>query len=121
MRKSRESRAGGVGPTNALRPPSMAWRRTRRDKTLRHGVAMTGAAVAAAAALLCGPLTSGPARAAVSWDPGGLPASPGGTGTWNTVAPQWTDGTSAFPWTNDGSQSAIFAGPAGTVTLGVPI
>jgi fibronectin-binding autotransporter adhesin len=46
-------------------------------------------------------------------------AGGGGTGTWDTSAANWFDGTSAGLWVQ--GDSASFAGTAGTVTLGAPI
>ena len=64
-----------------------------------------------------------PANTTAYWDPSGLKASPGsgGTGTWNTAVADW--------WYSGGSSSSnylystsgdnpVFAGTAGTVTLG---
>jgi fibronectin-binding autotransporter adhesin len=42
--------------------------------------------------------------------------SGGGTGTWNVGVGGWEDGASAVDWTN--GENAVFAGTAGTVTLG---
>ena len=43
----------------------------------------------------------------------------GGTGTWDTSASNWFNGSTAVPWTQ--GDSAIFGGTAGTVTLGTAI
>jgi hypothetical protein len=43
----------------------------------------------------------------------------GGTGTWDTSASNWFNGSAAVPWTQ--GNSAVFGGTAGTVTLGAPI
>ncbi|MEZ0259268.1 MAG: autotransporter-associated beta strand repeat-containing protein, partial [Chthoniobacter sp.] len=47
----------------------------------------------------------------------------GGTGTWDTTNLRWWDGASASDqaWVNANSDTAVFAGAAGTVTLGTPI
>jgi len=43
----------------------------------------------------------------------------GGTGTWDTSAANWYNGSAAVPWAQ--GSSAIFGGTAGTVTVGAPI
>ncbi|MBB5031378.1 autotransporter-associated beta strand repeat-containing protein [Prosthecobacter vanneervenii] len=66
------------------------------------------------------------------WDPDGTAAGNnastgaglGGTGTWNTTSSFWWDGVSTDgAWANATSptDTAVFAGAAGTVTLGAPI
>src|SRR3546814_17283606 len=61
------------------------------------------------------------------WDGNGTAVGSGGTGTWNLGNPNWSpngDGVSgpySTPWSNAALDNAIFAGTAGTVTLGVPI
>ncbi|WNL44325.1 autotransporter outer membrane beta-barrel domain-containing protein [Dyella sp. BiH032] len=60
------------------------------------------------------------------WDVNSGSAGSGGTGTWNTVAPYWnaaSDGVAGpfYTWDNASLDNAIFAGTAGTVTLGAPI
>ncbi|HVM51102.1 MAG TPA: LamG-like jellyroll fold domain-containing protein [Candidatus Acidoferrum sp.] len=52
------------------------------------------------------------------WDPGFTHTSPGsgGTGTWDPTTPNWFLGSADAAWPNDGL--AVFAGSAGTVTLG---
>jgi hypothetical protein len=65
--------------------------------------------------------------ATLYWDGGttdilanGNGSSGGGSGTWNTTITNW-DGGSGVPhvvWNNSNSDSATFAGTAGTVTLG---
>src|SRR3546814_9155193 len=71
-----------------------------------------------------------PASAAGSyrfWDGNGTAWGSGGTGTWNLGNLNWRpkgDGVSgpySTPWSNAALDNAIFAGTAGTVTLGVPI
>ncbi|HSH39583.1 MAG TPA: autotransporter-associated beta strand repeat-containing protein [Chthoniobacterales bacterium] len=61
-----------------------------------------------------------PSRAQTSqyWDINGSASGFGGTGTWDTVTPNWNDSTgtgTAAPWTN--GNNAFFQGTAGTVTL----
>src|SRR3546814_7187233 len=61
------------------------------------------------------------------WDGNGTAVGSGGTGTWNLGNLNWSpnvDGVSgpySTPWSNAALDNAIFAGTAGTVTLGVPI
>jgi fibronectin-binding autotransporter adhesin len=75
-------------------------------------------------------LAAGPAGAAdFYWDSdAGTSLAIGGTGTWNTTLNYWSpnnDGISGpfSAWNNaaPGGDNAIFAGTAGTVTLGAPI
>lgn len=75
-------------------------------------------------------LAAAPASAAtLYWDGGtaniagnGDGASAGGNGTWNTTLTNWDAGTGAHvAWNNAGSDTAVFAGTAGTVTLGTGI
>lgn len=72
-------------------------------------------------------VVSGVSRPTQFWDginttPGGTPFGRGGTATWDNVTANtnWTtqDGTSNTAW---GSGFAVFAGTAGTVTLGESI
>jgi autotransporter-associated beta strand protein len=63
---------------------------------------------------------SAPAGATIYWDPGAKKASPGsgGTGNWNSsTADWWYSGSSNVDWSPNGD-NGIFAGTAGTVTLG---
>ncbi len=60
------------------------------------------------------------------WDVNGGQAGSGGTGTWNTSTQYWNaanDGVAGpfYAWDNTALDSAVFAGTAGTVTLGAPI
>jgi fibronectin-binding autotransporter adhesin len=60
------------------------------------------------------------------WDTNASGGGLGGTGDWNTSASVWTqasDGVSGSyaPWNNGQADNAIFAGTAGTVTIGEPI
>jgi autotransporter-associated beta strand protein len=45
----------------------------------------------------------------------------GGTGSWDTSAAKWFDGTNGLAWTNSSQDVAYFTGTAGTVTLTEPI
>src|SRR5438552_2070671 len=47
----------------------------------------------------------------------------GGTGTWDTSSLLWWDGSAAsdVAWPNAGTDTAIFAGAGGMVSLGAPI
>jgi autotransporter-associated beta strand protein len=42
----------------------------------------------------------------------------GGTGTWDTSTANWANGTVDAAWTNSLNDTAVFAGTAGTVTVG---
>jgi len=61
------------------------------------------------------------------WDANGTSVGGGGTGTWNPTNLNWSpnnDGVSgpfSLPWNNAALDNAIFAGTAGTVTVGAPI
>jgi autotransporter-associated beta strand protein len=45
----------------------------------------------------------------------------GGSGTWDTTALEWFDGTTNVAWSNGALDEAYFTGAAGTATLGGPI
>lgn len=86
----------------------------RSAKTIRVTLCATGVA------LLSQPLVA----ASYNWDPGLTPASPsGGTGTWDTITANWSNGASDVVWPNVAANDdkAVFAGIAGTVTLGASI
>lgn len=56
-----------------------------------------------------------------TWDPGHNPADPtGGSGTWNTTAADWSDGTADVAWDSSIPPDAVFAGDPGTVALAEP-
>jgi autotransporter-associated beta strand protein len=56
------------------------------------------------------------------WDPGHTGGTgSGGAGTWDTSSLNWFNGTADVPWNNANGDSAVFAGSAGTVTLGTGI
>ncbi len=57
------------------------------------------------------------------WDPGltATGTGSGGTGTWNTSTANWFNGSADQTWNNTFSPVAVFAGTAGTVTLGTGI
>ncbi|WP_448097661.1 autotransporter-associated beta strand repeat-containing protein [Luteibacter yeojuensis] len=60
------------------------------------------------------------------WDVSGGSAGSGGTGTWDTMSMYWNaanDGVAGpfGAWNNATLDNAVFAGTAGTVTLGAPI
>lgn len=60
-----------------------------------------------------------PATADLSWDPGQTGGPAGGTGTWDTTHNFWWNGTTDVKWpsTSSASDSAVFGGTAGTVTI----
>lgn len=73
--------------------------------------------------LLLSPLTNAATR---YWDVDGTGVNLGGTGAWNTSSALWSgnnDGVSGpyIPWSNVAFDDSVFAGTAGTVTLGLPI
>jgi fibronectin-binding autotransporter adhesin len=60
------------------------------------------------------------------WDVNGGAVGSGGTGTWNTSSAYWNDSSDGVAgpfhaWNNAALDNAIFAGSAGTVTLGGPV
>ncbi|MCS7306278.1 MAG: autotransporter-associated beta strand repeat-containing protein, partial [Thermoguttaceae bacterium] len=58
------------------------------------------------------------------WDADGTAPVNGGSGTWNTTSPLWTDlpsGGTYGTWSNAANMTAHFAGTGGTVTLAEPI
>jgi autotransporter-associated beta strand protein len=81
---------------------------------------LTGGFVASFAGLA---LIASPASAAsLSWDQAGSGAL-GGTGTWDTTTTNWWNGSTDVAWATNtiSGDSAVFAGTAGTVTLGTNI
>ncbi|HEY2414903.1 MAG TPA: autotransporter-associated beta strand repeat-containing protein [Pirellulaceae bacterium] len=60
---------------------------------------------------------------ALYWDPNHTHAATGsgGSGTWNTTAANWFNGTTDVAWNNANNDTAIFAGSAGTVALSTGI
>lgn len=60
--------------------------------------------------------------ATLYWDTNGATPGLGGTGTWNTTAPNWTtDPTGSIAtqaWNNAAGNVAVFSGTGGTVTVG---
>ncbi|MET3654893.1 beta strand repeat-containing protein, partial [Dyella japonica] len=75
--------------------------------------------------LFCAGVT--PAAAATqNWDINGNTAGLGGTGMWDTASAFWNSsatgtGGTVSAWNNANLDDAVFAGTAGTVTLGAPI
>ena len=63
--------------------------------------------------------TSGPVSLAApyTWDANGVTAGTGGTGTWDTTSSLWDNG-GLTPWPNLPTDTAVFGGTFGTVTLG---
>ncbi len=81
---------------------------------------LTGGFVASFAGLA---LIASPASAAsLSWDQAGS-GTLGGTGTWDTTTTNWWNGSTDVAWATNtiSGDSAVFAGTAGTVTLGTNI
>ncbi|HEU5137468.1 MAG TPA: autotransporter-associated beta strand repeat-containing protein [Steroidobacteraceae bacterium] len=71
---------------------------------------------------LCAVLPSTGAYAqTLQWDANGATAGSGGTGTWDTTASRWFNGSTYQAWNNGALNDAVFASTAGTVTLGTPI
>jgi hypothetical protein len=69
----------------------------------------------ATALMWAAPVTVVQAQAILTWGVTGG----GGTGTWDTSAANWFNGSATVPWTQ--GSSAIFGGTAGAVTVGAPI
>jgi autotransporter-associated beta strand protein len=82
------------------------------NKMLRY----PGPVVALGIVLFLGILDVQVHGATYTWDPTGIGAGGGGTGTWNTAS--WWNGTSDVLWS--GGNDAWFSGTAGTVTLSSP-
>ncbi len=61
----------------------------------------------------------------LSWDPDGNPSdgADGGPGSWDLVNPYWYNGSTDVIWPNftTSSDTAVFGGTGGTVTLGAPV
>ena len=63
------------------------------------------------------------AGAQFTWDPG-LTGGSGGAGTWNLTTAKWYNGSADVLWTDTaapGTNTAVFGGTAGTVTLGTSL
>jgi autotransporter-associated beta strand protein len=84
-----------------------------------------------AAAMLGGGLVTAPQAKAANlyWDADQVAsgntvstgAGLGGSGTWDTTALEWFDGTTNVAWSNGALDEAYFTGAAGTATLSSPI
>ncbi|SEO54049.1 outer membrane autotransporter barrel domain-containing protein [Nitrosovibrio sp. Nv6] len=57
----------------------------------------------------------------LTWDADGAAVGNGGSGTWDTSSPSWSNGTTFQAWQNPAFDNAIFDGTAGSVTLAMPI
>ena len=57
----------------------------------------------------------------LTWDTNGVAAGTGGTGTLDTTALIWFNGTTFQAWNNATFDNGIFGGTVGTVTVGTPI
>jgi len=82
--------------------------------TLRHFLALAGSSLLA--------ISSTQAQSTLFWSGNGT--SQGGEGTWDTTEERWgTDegGPYTSIWNNSNNDTAVFAGTAGTVTLGTGI
>ncbi len=103
------ARSGGVSRAGSCcAHVGSAWRRTALAVALTAAWAMPVSA------------------ATLYWDINGATAGLGGIGTWDTTNAFWNTnatgtGGTASAWNNSNVDSAIFAGTAGTVTLGAPI
>ena len=88
-------------------------RAAQRCKSFAGGILSVGFALGAL------PVAS---AASLSWDQAGSGAL-GGTGTWDTSATNWWNGTADTNWATNTvtGDTAVFAGTAGTVTLGAAI
>jgi fibronectin-binding autotransporter adhesin len=77
----------------------------------------------AALAVIAGLLVPATGHAGtLTWSATGTSSAIGGTGTWDTTNARWTvDGTIWSAWNNANVDTAVFAGTAGTVTLGTGI
>jgi fibronectin-binding autotransporter adhesin len=97
--------------------------RSRRDPTtVRARAALPWRRASTVAAALTVGLAQGrfATAATLSWDPSKTPTTPsGGTGTWDTgTTPDWSNLSTDVTWTDTtGSNTAVFGGAAGTVTL----
>ena len=56
-----------------------------------------------------------------TWDVNGAAAGTGGSGTWDTTALIWFNGSTFQAWNNVAFDNGVFGGTAGTVTVGTPI
>src|SRR3546814_6869921 len=100
-----------------------------RPNAEKHSRELSGRLLISASlsALIRCAMPSAAAGADRYWDGNGTAVGSGGTGTWNLGNLNWSpngDGVSgpySTPWSNAALDNAIFAGTAGTVTLGVPI
>ena len=76
--------------------------------------------ISASLVLAGGVLSAG---AQFAWDPG-LTGGSGGAGTWNLTSAIWYNGATDIRWTDTaapGTNTAVFGGTAGTVTLGASL
>lgn len=91
----------------------LSHRAAQRCKSFAGGILSVGFALGAIPAA---------SAASLSWDQAGSGAL-GGTGTWDTSATNWWNGTADTNWATNTTtgDTAVFAGTAGTVTLGAAI
>src|SRR5687768_2032019 len=76
-----------------------------------------------AVTLLAAPALTPPlyAQQNLAWDANGGSAGTGGSGTWDTSAASWFNGTTFQAWQNPSFDNALFGGTPGSVTLEAPI
>ena len=87
---------------------------------LRHFLAIAGSSLLAISHASGGTLYWDGGVADILTDGNG--ASAGGAGTWDTTLLNWDTGASPHvAWINSNNDTAVFAGTAGTVTLGTGI
>lgn len=75
-----------------------------------------------AASVLLGSVSISATAATLSWEADGILGEPsGGTGIWDTTLMLWNEGGVMRAWDNRLSDTAVFGGQAGTVSLGEAI
>jgi autotransporter-associated beta strand protein len=116
-------------PTHAMKMNRLNLRHRKSAHSMGRNRILAGSAALLAAILPLGPKAS---AATYYWDADGMAAGNnvsgaglgnlgGGPFIWETSAGRWWDGNATdAAWVN-GSDTAVFTGTAGTVTLGVPI
>lgn len=104
-----------------MRKNSVSQSGKRINNSMSHSGLKGGRVLDIVAALVFGIVTGTAQATDLYWSGDG--ATQGGNGTWDTSNARWGTTTNSFPsaWNNANTDTAIFGGTVGTVTLGTAI